>query len=214
MIIGSGSFMSKRILSLAVAVLLVGGYASIVDGAIDTETIQRPWPKEQAREFEVGRYEVRWRQKVDKQQGLFAGVRFTVPRNRQLVWKLSNDYSDVGHMTPGVEAVRYIKEGPNRQIIEVDMKVLWKVFTLRFEMEQEPPNAVRFRWADERFGEYLGVAVFEEVAGTGKDAAPATRVDLSTRFLPVHPVPMHLLLGVERIAMLSAAKEFLKACER
>jgi len=203
-----------RSVRVVAALAVVFGAAVLAAAAIDTETIERPWPKEHTREYEVGRDTVRWRQKVDKRQGLFAGMRFTVPRERQAVWKLSNDYSGVGHITPGVEAVRYIKEGPNRQIIEVDMKVLWKLFTLRFEMEQEPPKAVRFRWADERFGEYLGVAVFEEVAGTGKDAAPATRVDLSTRFLPVHPVPMHLLLGVERIAMLTAAKKFLKACER
>lgn len=201
--------------SLRAACLLTAllGGAALAAAAIDTDALSQRWPGERTREYEVGRYTVRWRQQADKHQGLLAGVRFTVPRPRQLVWHLANDYSDVGGMTPGVHGVRIIHEGPNRQVIDIDLKVLWKEFTLRFEMEQEPPNAVRFRWADARFGEYRGIARFEEVPGSGPQDAPSTRVDLSTRFTSPRPVPVHLLLGVERLAMLSAAKEFLKTCE-
>ena len=199
---------------VAAAALVASAGASFAAASIDTDALQKPWPKEYVREFEVGRYPVRWRQKVHKKEGLFAGVRFTAPGERQRVWALSNDYTGVGHMTPGVRAVRIIDQEPHHQVIEVELKVLWKLLTLRFEVEQDPPQAMRFRWRDERFGEYRGVCLLEEVPGVGGAASTTTRIELATWFQPVHPVPMRLLLGVERIAMLGAVKEFLKTCER
>lgn len=175
--------------------------------AVDSAGLRQPWPKQKVREFEVGRHTVRWRQKAHKKEGIFAGVRFTAPAGREKVWHLANDYSDVGRMTPGILAVRRTAQGANRETIEVDIKVLWKRMTLRFEVEREPPEAVHLRWADARFGEFVGVASFEA-------ASDQTQVELSTHFKPLRPVPMRLLLGVERLAMMGAVRNFLKACEQ
>lgn len=177
-------------------------------GTIDTEALQKPWPKQRIREVEVGRYQVRCREYASKADGLFAGVQFTVPRERQAVWKRANDYSDVGMMTPGVTAVRVIQESPTRQVIQIDVKILWKSLQLNFEMEQEPPNAVRFRLANQAFGEYRGVCTFAE-----GPTPMSTTMDLATWFKPSRPVPMRLLVIVQRVAMLHGTKEFLRVCE-
>ena len=205
----------QRIIAALFCALLLGAVSALA-GTIDTEFLQRPWPNQRVREIEVGRQQVRWREYASKSEGLFAGVGFTVPRERQTVWKLANDYHDVGTMTPGVTAVRVIQESPTRQVIQVDVKVLWKSLRLNFEIEQDPPQAVRFRLINEAFGEYRGVCSFEEAPqtmGKGGVQHANTSVDLATWFKPSRPVPMRLLLIVERIAMLRGAKEFLRACE-
>ena len=196
-----------RVVAVCACVTFVGS-VSVAAGTIDTGLLERPWPTQRIREVEVGRYQVRCREYASKADGLFAGVQFTVPRERQAVWKLANDYSDVGAMTPGVTAVRVIEESPTRRVIQVDVKILWKSLQLNFEMEQEPPNAVRFRLANKAFGEYRGICTFQEGS-----KPMSTTVDLATWFKPSRPVPMRLLVIVQRVAMLRGTKEFLRACE-
>jgi hypothetical protein len=176
-------------------------------GSIDTAVIERPWPKQRSRQLEVGRYPVRWRCSAVKRQGIFAGVGFEVPRARPQVWERANAYRDIGQMTPGVTAVRYLERSETRQVIQVDMKILWKTLTLTFEVEREPPRAVRFRLANRALGEYLGLCLFEETPA-------GTSIELATWLQPSRPVPAGLLLAVERMTMLRAAREFLETCEK
>lgn len=178
--------------------------ASVWAGSIDTSFIERPWPKQRARELEVGRYPVRWRYSAGKAQGIFAGVKFEVPQSRQQVWDRANEYRDIGQITPGVTAVRYLEQTDTRKVIQVDVKILWKTFTLTFEVEQEPPRAVRFRLVNKALGEYRGLCLFE-------DAPAGTSMELATWLQPSRPVPVGLLLAVERMTMLLAAREFLES---
>ena len=195
-----------RRVTLALILLLVQA-AVLSAGSIDTRFLEGPWPGERTHETEVGRYAVTWRQRASKREGIFAGVRFTAPLDHQAVWALANEYEDVGVMTPGVAAVRYVERSELREVIEVDVKILWKSLTLRFEVEKEPPAIVRFRLVNEALGEYRGLSRFAE-SGAGQ-----TAVDLVTWLKPARPVPMRLLLIVERIAMLQASREFLKRCD-
>ena len=175
---------------------------------IDTDFIERPWPGQWVHEFEVGRDPVCWRQRAGKREGIFAAVRFEAPLPRQAVWDLANEYQDIGHLTPGVTAVRYLERSETREVIQVDVKVLWKKLTLTFEVEKDPPRAVRFRLANEALGEYRGVSVFTE------EGADRTGVELATWLSPSRPVPMRLLLLAERMVMLRAAGEFLSQIRR
>ena len=181
-------------------------------GAIDTAFLEQPWPRQRVRETEVGRHAVRWREKANRAEGIFAGLRFTAPLDRQAVWDLSNEYGGLGQATPGVSAVRFVEQSASRQVIEVDAKVLWKTLTLRFEVEKDPPRLVRFALSHSAIGEYRGVSTFEEALDPA--GRPATTVELSTWIKPARPVPPGLLLLAERIMFLSAAKEFLKTCEQ
>lgn len=180
-------------------------------GSIDTAFIEQPWPRQWVRELEVGPHPVRWRQRASKQDGLFAGVRFTAPLPRQRVWELANRYDDIGTLTPGVTAVRFLEQSPTRQVIQIDVKVLWKTLRLTFEVEQTPPEAIRFRLVNELLGEYRGVCRFEEAA-PGADGRPATALELSTWLKPARPVPAGLLLAVERMVLLQGARGFLETC--
>ena len=202
---------------IAVGLLCLATEASA--WTINAEFLKPPWSKQVVREFEVGRYPVRWRQRVSRNDGLFTAVRFEVSLGRQAVWGRANDYSDVGRMTPGVTAVRFLEQSPSRQVIQLDVKVLWKTLQLTFEVEQEPPREIRFRWADQRFGEIRGLCVFEEPPpptqpGTAVRASASTTVEMATWFKPSRPVPLGLLLVVERVALLHAAKAFLESCEQ
>ena len=193
------------------ALLMPSAWASI-----DTDFIQRPWPHQWVHDLEVGRYPARWRQRASKTDGIFAGVRFEVPLSRQAAWDLSSDYQDIGKMTPGVTAVRYLERTANREVIQVDVKVLWKTLQLTFEVEKEPPKAMRFRLVNEVLGEYRGVCLLEEPPsdGTNVNASPRTSVELATWVKPSRPIPMGLLLLVERVTMLRAAKRFVNSCEQ
>lgn len=185
-------------------------------GAIDTQFLERPWSRQRVRELEVGRHPVRWRERASRQEGIFAGVRFEAPLERRAVWELSNDYHDVGHTVPGVVAVRYLERSETHEIIQIDAKVLWKKLTLNFQVEKEPPRVVRFRLVNAVLGEYRGVCVYEESrrdAASGRGSA-GTTVELTTWLKPSRPVPMGLLLTVERIALLHGVREFLEACDR
>ena len=176
-------------------------------GAIDAGFLEQPWPRERSRETEVGRYAVTWRESASKRDGIYAGVRFAAPLSRQAVWDLANEYQDVGAMTPGVTAVREVERSERREVIEVDVKVLWKSLTLRFEVEKDPPSVMRFRLVNEALGEYRGLSRF------APGEAGQTTVDLLTWLKPSRPVPIRLLLVVERVAMLQASREFLKRCD-
>ncbi|MBI1992089.1 MAG: hypothetical protein HYS71_02460, partial [Candidatus Omnitrophica bacterium] len=123
-----------------VGLLILADHAAASAWTIDTAFLTPPWPKQVVRELEVGRYPVRWRQQVSRRDGLFTAVRFEAPLERQTVWDRANDYSDVGRMTPGVTAVRFLEQSPTRQVIQLDVKVLWKTLQLTFEVEQEPPR--------------------------------------------------------------------------
>jgi hypothetical protein len=176
-------------------------------GTIDTEWLQQPWPKQIVRYLEVGRYEVQWRQRANRREGVYAGVRFTAPLDQASVWEKTSDFSDIGRMTPGVVAVRTLEQGPTRQVIQLDVQVLWKSLQLTFEVEQDPPEAMRFRLVNELLGEYRGVCWLK--------AAPAgTVVELATWLKPARPIPTSLLLFVERKVFLDGVRNFLEECER
>ncbi len=202
---------------LAVWVAGLCGVTGLVwAGTIDTDFIQQPWPKQWVHVYEVGRYQVRWRQRASKKDGLFAGVRAEVASSRSAVWGPANDYADLGRMMPGVTAVKVVDEGPNRHVIHVDIKVLWKQLHLTFEVEQDPPNAIRFRLANEALGEFRGVTTLEELPqdGTASQPSPKTVVEVSTWLKAAHPVPMRLLLYVERRSLLRGMRDFLRSCEQ
>ena len=194
--------------------VLIGGVAwlllpsALSAGTIDTELLQTPWPKQLVRHLEVGRYEVQWRQRASRREGIFAGVRFLAPLDRQSVWDKTNDFSEIGRMTPGVTAVRFLEQGPTRQVIQLDVKVLWKTLQLTFEVEQDPPRAIRFRLVNEVLGEYRGVCWLEEGSQAG------TLVELATWLQPSRPLPMGLILVVERMTLLEGVKSFLEECEQ
>ncbi|MDP3722329.1 MAG: SRPBCC family protein, partial [Candidatus Omnitrophota bacterium] len=145
------------------------------EAAIDTDFLQQSWSRQWVRHVEVGRHQVRWRQRASRTDGIFAGVRFEVPLDRQAVWERSNDYTDLSTMTPGVTAVRWIERQEHRQVLQVDVKVLWKRLTLTFEVEQDPPTAMRFRLVHPIVGEYRGLCVFEASAAP-KAGSPAFAV--------------------------------------
>jgi hypothetical protein len=192
--------------------VLVFGLAALMAvplwaGTIDTAFLEQPWPKQRTHETEVGRHAVTWREYASKGEGIFAGVRFNAPLGRGDVWALANEYEDIGSITPGVTAVRYLERTEWREVIEVDVKILWKSLTLKFEVEKEPPRIVRFRLVNEALGEYRGFSRFEE------NGAGQTAIDLVTWLKPNRSVPVRLLLVVERIAMLQASREFLKRCD-
>lgn len=177
-------------------------------GTIETEFIQRPWSKQVVRELEVGRHHVRWRHLVSRRDGLFTGARFTAPLGRQEAWDRATAYTDIGQITPGVTAVRFLEDTPARQVIQVDIKVLWKELRLTFEVERDPPEIVRFRLLHQILGEYRG-ALWLEPTPDGQ----GTVMDLATWFKPSRPVPLGLLLVVERMVLLQGAREFLESCE-
>jgi hypothetical protein len=151
---------ARRALLCLAPVLGAASWASA--GTIDTNALEAAWPKQRTRAHEVGRHEVRWRYLADEQRGLFAGVEFVTPLARRRVWGLTTDYADVGQMAPGVRQMRYVERGPDRQVIEVDIRVLWKTLTLTFEIEQEQERAVRFRWVNRSLGQFLGVCWLED----------------------------------------------------
>ena len=122
----------------------------------------------------------------------------------------STDYSDIGQITPGVTAVRYLEQSERRQVIQIDAKVLWKTLQLTFEVEQEPPGTIRFRLTNEALGEYRGLCTFEE---TQTSTGPGTTAELITWLKPSRPVPMGALLLLERMVLLHAVREFLEECE-
>lgn len=183
-----------------------------VAGTIETDFLQRPWPKQWVQTFEVGRDEVVWRQRASRRDGAFASVRFNVPLERHAMWEKTADFTAIGRITPGVTAVRFLEQQPNRQVIQLDVQVLWKSIQLTFEIEQDPPNAMRFRLVNEALGEYRGICWMEDPPPSGSSPpSPGTVVELATWLKPSRPVPLGLLLLVERMTFLQGVKSFLES---
>jgi hypothetical protein len=176
--------------------------------AADHEPLAAVWASRRGRLLEVGRHEVEWRERIDRAQGILAGIRFTAPRDRDTVWRLANDYAEIGRKTPGIRQVAILERQPNRQVLQVDVKVLWKEVSLRFDVEQSPPAMIRFRWLGGPHGTYEGLCLFEPA-----EAGEATQVRLSTRLQLARRVPARLLLTAERVMMLHAARAFLDSLD-
>jgi len=198
---------TSRIFPFVVLVAwLVSGSVIWAAGSIDTRFLEQPWPNQWVKEYEVDKYVVRWRQKASKREGIFAGVRFMAPTQLNTTWSLATDYTDLGQMTPGVSAVRFLEDSPTRQVIQIDVKVLWKTLVLTFEVEREPPHAVRFRLVNEQVGEYRGVCLMQP-------EGEQTAVELATWLKPAVRVPGGLILWVERVVLLHGIRNFLETCE-
>ncbi len=176
-------------------------------GTIDTGFLEQPWPKQWVHTYEIGKSQVRWREKASRTEGIFAGAEFVAPTTLQKTWDLANDYTDVGRKTPGVTAVRFLEQTPIRQVIQIDVKILWKTLTLTFEVEQDPPNAIRFRLVNREIGEYLGVS---SMRAEGEH----TRMELATWLRPAVQVPSGLILMAERAVLLKGIHNFLRTSER
>jgi hypothetical protein len=174
-------------------------------GSIDTTILEQPWPKQRVHDYEVGKHTVRWRQDASS-EGIFAGATFLAPTTIQETWDMATDYSDLGNLTPEVEKVVWVEKSQQRQVIQMTLKVLWKRLVLNFEIEQDSPNRIRFRMTSTRIGEYIGVCILT-ADGNG------TRLDISTRLNTPVKLPSGLLLWVQRSAMLSGIRSFLKNCE-
>lgn len=190
--------------------------ASALAHAAQPEALLEPWPKERVHHVEVGRHDVRWRERGSKPDGIFAGVRFTAPLERQAVWDEATKYEDIGHITPGVVAVRTLEQTPTHEVIELDVKVLWKRLTLTFQVDREPPHLIQFQLNTPVLGEYRGVCVFDDapvVTGKGP-SGPGTVVEMATWLKPSRPVPIRMLLLVERMTLLQGVRRFLNACDQ
>lgn len=199
-----------RCLALIAAALLCGTSALVwATEPIDTAFIEAPWPKQRVQETEVGRHAVRWRSQASKKDGIFAGVDFAAPAGQEAVWKVASEYQDVGKMTPGVTAVRYLERSDTHEKIAIDVKILWKELTLVFDVEKEAPRIMRFRLVNKALGEYRGVCTFDP----SPDGA-STAVMLATWLKPARPIPMRLLLMVERMSMLQGARKFLEGIDQ
>lgn len=200
-------FVSLSAVLLALAVPLHAQQAEFLP-------LHQPWPKQMVRDLEVGRHPVRWRHRVSRAEGLFAGVRFQAPTDRATTWKLATDYSDVGRKTPGITAVHVLEQTATRQLIQIDAKVLWKTISLIFEVEQDPPQRMTFRLQHSSVGTFEGVCVFDNAPDAPGVGPTPTIVELSSHLKPTRPVPLRLLLTVERMTFLKGVKEFLETCER
>ena len=189
--------------------------STMCSAEIETTFLQQPWPGQVVQQLEVGRYDVRWRQRISRTQGLLAGAAFTVPVDRGRVWQRATAYTDLARLIPGVLAVRVLEQQPQRHVVQVDLNVLWRTLHLTFEIEPEPPEAIRFQLINQFIGEYRGVCLFQELPRISANgtSSTVTRVDLATWYQPSRPVPMRLLLLVERIALLQGIKGFLASCE-
>ncbi len=198
--------LAKVVAGLVIIIGLVLSATSVSAGSIETAFLEQPWPKQWVHEYEVGKYAVRWRQKAKAGEGIFAGASFVAAADLQRTWALATDYTDLGTMTPGVERVRWLERTPTRQVIQIDVQVLWKTLQLTFEVEQDPPKAVRFRLLNPEVGEYRGVCLMQQ-EGT------KTRVDLATWLKPAFSVPGGLVLWVERVVLLRGIRKFLETCE-
>ena len=155
----------------------------------------------------MGRHDVRWRQHASKTQGIFAGASFVAPAPQPKTWELATAYSDLGANSKDVEAVRILEDSPERQVVEVDIKVLWKRLTLRFEVEREAPHVLRCRLRHTAIGDYLALARFDPAS------SDATTVTLATWFHPAVRVPSGLILYAERVVLVHGIRAFLTTCE-
>lgn len=207
----------RRVRGLVWGLLVLGGVwlpSLGFAGTIETAFLEQPWPRQHVRETEVYKYAVRWRQRVSRTEGLSAGVQFTAPTDRGTTWALATDFTEVGNLTPGVKAVRYLEQTPTRQVIQLDVQVLWITTQMTFEVEQDPPNAVRFRMVHDLVGEYRGVLLLKDPAGAFRSSSPAnTALEMATWLKPNRPVALGLLATVQRMILLRGVRDFLRTCE-
>lgn len=174
---------------------------------IDTAFLEQPWPRQRVHDYEVDKYLVRWRQRSSKRDGIYAGAGFTAPAGLARVWPLTTDFTDLGTKTSAIEHVEILQESPTRQVVIVTAKVLWKRLILRFEIEQDPPRAVRFRLINRQIGEYRGVCLL-------RPQGEQTAFELATWLKTPVPVSPRLILWAERVILLDGIRGFLKACEQ
>lgn len=205
----------RRVPLFWVLAFLIAWTAPAAAGSIDTAFLEGPWPKERVRVTEVHKYAVQWREYLDKEKGMYMGVRFTAPTDHETTWELATaNYADVGKTVPGLRAFRTIEDTPERKVIEMDIKILWKEMTLTFEIERQPPDVLRFRMISKQIGQYIAVYKLSEPTGVITSMEPAvTQIEFSTWLMPARPVPMGMLATAERMIFLRMAREFLKACE-
>ena len=183
-------------------------YPRPASAAIDTATLEAPWPKQHVRELDIRRHHVRWRQYASGKDGIFVGARFVSPASVADAWNISADYGELKRLTPGVKSVRVIEETPTREIVETEMKVLWKTVRLRFEVERDPPRAVRFRLVHKRIGEYLGVCLIQP------HGERESEVEMITWLKPAVRLPTGLILSIQRMVFLQGIRNYLEACEQ
>ncbi len=181
--------------------------ATSVSAAIDTHLLEQAWPRQWVHTYEVRKYAVQWRERASATEGIFAGASFTAPTPLEQTWHVANDYQGLGPVTPGVSAVRILEHTATREVIQIDIKILWKTLTLTFEIEQDSPHATRFSLRHEAIGDYRGVCLLHP-------QGQQTAVELATWFHPAVRVPVRLVLSVERIVMLHGIRDFLGVCER
>ncbi|MBI4343689.1 MAG: hypothetical protein HY601_02615 [Candidatus Omnitrophica bacterium] len=192
--------------------LICAASPALASEPIDTAFLQGAWPKQRVRTLEIGRYPARWRQQASRADGVFAGLEFEAPCPRQELWSRTTDYADLRDDVPGVLKVEVTPQGPGRWEVTVQMQVLWKTFRLRFEVEEARlagQDEVRFRLSHPVIGEYRGVCWLRDAAGSGR-----TAVGLATWLQPARPVPVRLILLVERMALLRGMRNFLESLER
>ncbi len=175
---------------------------------IDTTDLEAPWPKQHVRELEVRRHHVRWRQYASGKDGIFVGARFVSPASVADAWNISADYGELKRLTPGVKSVRVIEESPTREIVETEIKVLWKTIRLRFEVERDPPRAVRFRLVHQHIGEYRGVCLIQP------HGERESEVEMITWLKPAVRLPTGLILSIQRMVFLQGIRNYLADCER
>jgi len=211
---------SKRLVSSAALLAVVGlcwtATGTAWAGTIDTSFLEQVWPREHVRELEVGRHPVRWRHYAPRDDGIFVGVSFRAPTDVPTTWNLTTDYRDVGAAVPGVVRVEYLEQSETRDVIRIEIMVLWKRLSLMFEVERDAPHVTRFRLTHEIVGEYRGVCRFRPAAAenAGAAASGGTEVEFATWLQPSRPVPRRLMVLVQRMALLPAVREFLDACEQ
>jgi hypothetical protein len=198
----------RRLPSFLAALLVFAALSQPASGAIDTNFLEQPWPKQRVHEFEVGRHPVRWRQLAGRERGIFAGAQFTTASPLQTTWDLATEYRDVGAMTPGVTAVTTSTHDDRHQTVDVTVKVLWRVLHLRFEVEQDPPRAVRFHVVNDLVGDYRGALLLAP-----SEDGQGTRGEVLTWFQPARPLPQGLVLTVQRMVLLQGVREFMAACD-
>jgi hypothetical protein len=196
---------------LAPGLLLAAGVCAAEP--IDVEWLRGAWARAPAREFEVGRHPVQWRQQVGTDGGVLAGLEFAAPCGREALWRQLADAPALGRHLPGVRAVAVTPQGPDRRLIEVTMRVLWKELRLRFEVEQQRLGAedeVRVRLSHEALGEFLGLCALRD----GSGEARSSTVRFVSLLRPGRPVPSGVILWAQRAALVRGARNFLASAER
>jgi hypothetical protein len=186
-----------------------------VDAAIDTTELEQPWPTQRMRVTEVGTHAVHWRQWDGKDRGLFGSMEFVVPYPLDVVWEQSTNLDDIVAVSPDIQSMRIVETAGHRTVVEAKVRVLWRVVTMVFEIEETPQEVVRFRLYHSETGEYVGMTRFTPVTA---EQAPATDGEhtgmvVSTRFRFARQVPGAVVLPLQRMILLRGMKRFMEGCQ-